>query len=68
MRDKQRINRIIKDIEKIWMKMPDMRFIQFIIYLYSMIRKNDTTIDEKFDPFYYEDHDLEKTLKRILNE
>ena len=49
MRDKKRIKRILKRIEKIWNKYPDLRFFQLIEAPYEPIAEN---------PFYIEDEDF----------
>jgi uncharacterized protein YihD (DUF1040 family) len=52
MRDKKRIKRILKKVEKIWMYFPDLRLGQLI---QNWARENR-------DSYYLEDNDLEEQL------
>jgi hypothetical protein len=53
-RDKQRIKRIIRLIERIWKKQPDLRLCQLIQNCFG-----------KEDIYYYEDDDLERRLREV---
>ena len=57
MKDPKRIKRILKLIEKIWEKCPDLRLCQLI--------KN--AISET-DVYYVEDDRLEELLKRVYSD
>ena len=57
MRDPKRIKRVLKLIEKFWDKVPDWRLGQLLV-----------NVSKHNDPFYYEDDELEKELKRIMKE
>lgn len=58
MRDKNRIKSILEDIEKIWVKQPDLRLSQLLQILAK------TYGDFKGDLFYYEDSDLERAIEK----
>lgn len=53
MRDKNRIPRICKKLEKVWMTHPDMRLGQLMVCILGT------------DPFYMEDHTAEKKSKSL---
>jgi len=53
MRDSKRIPKILKLIEKIWNKYPDLRLTQLIL----------NAREFEGDPYYMEDGDLERNLK-----
>ncbi len=55
MRDPERIDKVLKLIEKIWKRYPDWRLCQLII---NSLRIN-------YDPYYIEDDTLYDALKRI---
>lgn len=57
MRDPERIDRILKMIEKIWKKHPDLRLMQLLGNCYS-----------PGDNYFKEDKALEKNLKRVYGE
>jgi hypothetical protein len=57
MRDKKRIKRILKAIEKLWMKVPDMRFGQLLINL--------GVVDDSLRVWQNEDDGLEEFLKEF---
>jgi hypothetical protein len=57
MRDPQRISRIIRKVETIWYKSPDLRLTQLIM---NALKMNS-------DPYYIEDTDLEKALDSYIN-
>ena len=59
MRDIKRIEPFLKDIEKVWKKYPDLRFMQMI---------NNVMASYRSDLFYIEDEDFMKMLKGVLNE
>jgi hypothetical protein len=52
MRDPKRIKKILKTVEYIWEKNPDWRLTQLIM----------NALNINSDPYYIEDHDLEKAL------
>lgn len=52
MRDPKRIKRILKRVEEIWTKNPDLRLTQLIMNALSM----------NSDPYYIEDDILEEKL------
>ena len=56
MRDPKRIGKILKIIEKIWRKSPDLRFCQLIENVLGC--NNESCI------YYIEDDKLEKALER----
>lgn len=58
MRDPARINHILKLVEKIWVKHPDLRLTQLIM---NALRMNS-------DPYYVEDDKLEDALKLYYEE
>ena len=57
MRDPKRIKRILKTIEDIWEKNPDLRFTQLIMNALNM----------NSDPYYIEDDVLEKSLQTLID-
>ena len=57
MRNPERIPEILKELEKFWKQVPDLRLGQIISNLsYESMRNND--------PFYIEDDDLLELLKQ----
>lgn len=60
MREIQRIPRILKRLEKIWMKSPDMRFGQLFLNVFSLhngidvkvYNMEDKELVEKIEKFY----------------
>jgi len=56
MRDKKRIKRILKQIEKFWMQVPDQRFGQLLINL--------RIVDDTIRVWSNEDDDFEEYLKQ----
>lgn len=58
MRDPTRIKRMLKLVEKIWVKHPDLRLTQLIM---NALRMNS-------DPYYVEDDKLEDALKLYYEE
>ena len=56
MRDKNRIDRVLKKVGRIWKKMPDLRMCQLLYFI--------TGLD---DMFYVEDDQLEKLIKDKLD-
>lgn len=69
MRNPKRINKILKLIEKIWAKNPDLRLCQLIENCFSdkgkivQTLKGNVYID--FDIYFVEDEELEERLKKI---
>lgn len=55
MRDKNRIPRICKKLEKVWMEHPDMRLGQLMVCILGT------------DPFYMEDNVAEERIKEFEN-
>lgn len=55
MRDKQRIEPFLKEFQKLWGTMPDLRFFQIVAILQNQYKE---------DSFYWEE---EKTLQAILD-
>jgi uncharacterized protein YihD (DUF1040 family) len=53
MREKDRINRILNNIEELWVANPDLRLMQLLM---NVLELNQ-------DPYYVEDDILEKKLK-----
>jgi uncharacterized protein YihD (DUF1040 family) len=53
MREKDRINRILNNIEELWIANPDLRLMQLLM---NVLELNQ-------DPYYVEDDILEKKLK-----
>lgn len=65
MRDKNRIPLVLKEVERIWNKYPDTRFMQLIDSLkHEYSSKNETN----FDLFYLEDDKFLEWLKCQKNE
>lgn len=60
MRDPNRIPRILDLLEKAWKKVPDWRLGQLIENIARDMGWNDA--------YYVEDDDLEKELRRLLDE
>jgi len=56
MRDKKRIKRILKELERIWNDVPDMRFGQLLINL--------GIVDDSFRVWDMDDTTLEKALNK----
>ncbi|MFW9871832.1 MAG: hypothetical protein ACFFG0_01935 [Candidatus Thorarchaeota archaeon] len=54
MRNPNRIKPILKLIEEIWNKAPDLRLTQLIMNALAV----------NYDPYFIEDDDLEKALKK----
>lgn len=61
MRDKKRIDRILKLIKNLWKKYPDLRFLQLIdvIMVYGDIKISDL--------FYIEDETLEYAIRLFID-
>lgn len=57
MRNPERIPEILKELEKFWKQVPDLRLGQIISNLSYESMKNN-------DPFYMEDDDLLELLKQ----
>lgn len=55
MRDKKRIKRILKELERVWNDVPDMRFGQLLINL--------GIVDDSFRVWNIQDSITEKILK-----
>lgn len=58
MRDPQRIRRILKLVEKIWLEMPDLRLGQLL---------SNASSNLEADPYFYEDAALEADLERLAD-
>jgi len=58
LRDPKRIKRILKLIEKVWKKNPDLRLFQLL----------DNSFHTYGDYYYLEDENLEESLKEFYNE
>lgn len=59
MRDIKRIEPFLKDIEKVWKKYPDLRFMQMI---------NNVMASYRSDLFFIEEEDFIKMLKGYYGE
>lgn len=59
MRDIKRIEPFLKDIEKVWKKHPDLRFMQMI---------NNVMASYRSDLFFIEEEDFIKMLKGYYGE
>lgn len=57
MREKDRINRILNNIEELWIANPDLRLMQLLM---NVLQLNQ-------DPYFVEDDILEKKLKEYSN-
>jgi len=57
VRDPKRIKRILKLVEEVWMKSPDLRLTQLIM----------NALGINYDPYYIEDDRLESALKDLQN-
>ena len=84
MREKERINRIMSLIQRIWEEQPDLRFNQLISnlqYMYSsqnegygqrMMIEKESSVDETessyLDFFYLEDKEWEAFLQKIVDD
>lgn len=65
MRDPKRIKRILTLIETLWNKAPDQRFFQLLFnYTQLGVRTGVGTVQ---DPFHYEDDEIERQLKGVLD-
>lgn len=60
MRDPQRIPKVLAEIERIWIKFPDMRFHQLVDFLTHLYAKEHA---RSTDLFYLEDHVFLKWLE-----
>jgi len=58
MREKERIERILNLLREIWEIEPDLRLGQILVNAASSFEVN---------PFYFEDSDLEESLKEFLD-
>jgi uncharacterized protein YihD (DUF1040 family) len=56
MRDPKRIKKLLKEIETIWMKYPDLRFFQLLINVFRL--------DENPYFYYLEDDKIIEELKQ----
>lgn len=63
MRDKERIDRILKSVEFIWKNNPDLRFGQLVLNLYRELEGPLET--ESSRVFFCEDDKLEEMLKNV---
>ncbi len=75
MREPERIERIIKKLQNLWNKYPDLRFLQLIYTLqvkYSQSHNNLGLVGDAingptaYDHFYLEDTDFERFLDEII--
>ena len=64
MRDPKRIKRILKKIEKLWLKNPDQRFYQ-LLSNYTRLG-NREKLGTVVDPWRYEDDETEAILDGAL--
>lgn len=60
MRNQQRIQKILDLLEKVWQEVPDWRLGQLVENIARDMGWNDA--------FYMKDDDLEKELRRLLDE
>lgn len=64
MRDKKRINRILKKIGKLWLEQPDQRLGQFLEnYVFFKGQRGDVT---SISLFYQDDNITEEILDKQL--
>ena len=56
VRDKERIRPFMEELTAFWEECPDLRFMQFVQFLYSQAER---------DPFSYEEEDTLALLKRL---
>jgi uncharacterized protein YihD (DUF1040 family) len=59
MRDVNRIKPLLQELEKLWLKKPDLRFWQIVEYVSKSTGKKD--------PFYIEDDVTERLLKLLTS-
>lgn len=57
MRNKKRIKRILKKLEKVWRLSPDLRLMQLLLNI----------INRDKDSYYIEDEDIEAGLDGFIN-
>ena len=62
MRDPNRIPEILKELEKIWSKYPDLRLGQLIINL-SYVKRRNSGLNRENVIYYEEDEDFLEFLK-----
>ena len=55
MKDPKRIKKVLREIEKVWKKYPDLRLMQLI---------GNVWIEEQFESYYIKDKILVRYLKR----
>ena len=55
MKDPKRIKKVLREIEKVWKKYPDLRLMQLLGNVWT---------EEQFDSYYIEDKILLRYLKR----
>lgn len=59
MRDKKRINSILKKLKLIWRENPDLRFNQIVFNANTYIPQNNI--------YYIEDNEFEAALNKIID-
>lgn len=59
MRNPEKIKPFLSEIERVWNKVPNWRFGQFMLNWLNYLEK---------DPFYYEDNKMLEELKKFENE
>jgi len=62
MRDPNRIPEILKELEKVWSKYPDLRLGQLIINL-SYVKRRNSGLNRENVIYYEEDEDFLEFLK-----
>ena len=58
MRDKNRIPKFLKELEKYWQKVPDWRFAQLLVNVLGTCKR---------DPFFYEESELLEIFEKFFN-
>ena len=62
-RTPERIKIVLSEIEQLWNKQPDQRFGQ-LLFNYTRIGTRTEVMGTVRDPFFYDDEDILKDLKR----
>jgi hypothetical protein len=63
-----RILNIISALRMLWMKIPDMRFIQLVYFVSGKIKEYEGITDTPEDLFYIEDDKLEGYIFQMISE
>lgn len=58
MRDKNRIPKFLKELEKYWQKVPDWRFVQLLVNVLGACKR---------DPFFYEESELLEIFEKFFD-